>query len=90
MKAEDHHFFSALGAQFPFLGPGDQVQSFEENNVKLHILLSLDYFPILEDVFFRGGGATPCGMWNFPDQGLNPCPLQWKRGILTTGTPGKS
>ena len=26
----------------------------------------------------------------FPDQGLNLCPLQWKRRVLTTGPPGKS
>ena len=26
----------------------------------------------------------------FPDQGSNPCFLQWKRGILTTGPPGNS
>ena len=26
----------------------------------------------------------------FPDQGSNPRPLQWKRGVLTTGLPGKS
>ena len=25
-----------------------------------------------------------------PDQGLNPCPLQWKCRVLTTGRPGKS
>ena len=26
----------------------------------------------------------------FPNQGSNPCPLQWKCGVLTTGRPGKS
>ena len=26
----------------------------------------------------------------FPDQGSNPCPLQWKFRVLTTGPPGKS
>ena len=26
----------------------------------------------------------------FPNQGSNLCPLQWKRGVLTTGPPGKS
>ena len=26
----------------------------------------------------------------FPDQGLNPCPLQWKYRVWTTGPPGKS
>ena len=25
-----------------------------------------------------------------PNQGSNPCPLQWKHGVLTTGWPGKS
>ena len=26
---------------------------------------------------------------SFPNQGSNPCPLQWKHGILTTGPSGK-
>ena len=26
----------------------------------------------------------------FPKQGLNPCPLKWKRRVLTTGPLGKS
>ena len=32
-------------------------------------------------------------MWGeswLPGQGLNPCLLQWKCGVLTTGPPGKS
>ena len=29
-----------------------------------------------------------CGIW-FPDQGLNPCVLQWEHGILATGPPWK-
>ena len=33
-------------------------------------------------------------MWHagsyFPNQGWNPCFLQWKHGVLTTGLPGKS
>ena len=35
--------------------------------------------------------ATPCSMWDlsFPNQGSNPCPLQWRVGVLTTW-PGKS
>ena len=35
-------------------------------------------------------GLTAChvGSW-FPDQGLNPCPLQWKLRVLTTVPPGK-
>ena len=35
-----------------------------------------------------------CMAWHvgpsFPNQGLNPRPLQWKFGLLTTGPPGKS
>ena len=32
------------------------------------------------------------GMWDLkvPDQGLNPCSLQWKHGTLTTALPQKS
>ena len=26
-------------------------------------------------------------MWNFPDQGANPCPLNWKHGVLATAPP---
>jgi len=29
-------------------------------------------------------------IWNFPDQGSNPCPLQWKYGVLSSGPSGKS
>ena len=32
-------------------------------------------------------------MWyvgSFPNQGSNPRPLHWKRGVLTTGPPGKA
>ena len=34
--------------------------------------------------------AVRHSMWDlsFPDQGWNPWPLQWKRGVLTTGPPG--
>ena len=30
------------------------------------------------------------GMWHFPDQRLNLCPLKWKHGVLTSGPPVKS
>ena len=35
---------------------------------------------------------APCGLWDLkvPNQGSNPCPLQWKRGVLTTGPPEES
>ena len=33
-------------------------------------------------------------MWHarfqFPNQGLNPCPLHWEPGVVTTGPPRKS
>ena len=34
--------------------------------------------------------AEPHNMWNFPYWGLNPCRLQWKHIVLTTGPQGKS
>ena len=34
--------------------------------------------------------AASCGMQDLPGQGLNPCPLQWKRRVLTSGPSGKS
>ena len=31
-----------------------------------------------------------CWMWDWlPDQGWNPVPLHWERGVLATGPPGK-
>ena len=36
------------------------------------------------------GHATRHVGSSFPDLGSNPCPLQWKQGVLTTGPPGKS
>ena len=43
-----------------------------------------------------GSLVAACGLLvaaygiQFPDQGSNPGPLHWERGILTTGPPGKS
>ena len=34
--------------------------------------------------------VAPHGMQNSPDQISNPCPLQWKYGVLTTGPPRNS
>ena len=47
-----------------------------------------------ESCHFFLGLAMPCGMRDLGspdqgDQGLHPRPLQWKRGVLTTGPPGK-
>ena len=38
--------------------------------------------------FFFWPLCTACTTW-FPNQGSNPCPLQWKHRVLTTGPPGK-
>ena len=47
--------------------------------------------PYLCHSFFSSfGQATRLAGSYFPDQGSNPCPLQWKRGVLTAGPPGKS
>ena len=34
--------------------------------------------------------AVLLDMWNLPNQRWNPCPLQCKHGVLTTGPPGRS
>ena len=41
-------------------------------------------------VFLFFGHATEHARSWFPNQGSNPCPLQWKLDVLTTGLPGKS
>ena len=33
--------------------------------------------------------VVACGI-EFPDQGLNPCPLHWEYGVSPAGPPGKS
>ena len=34
--------------------------------------------------------ATPHSIWGSSNQRWNPCPLQWKHRVLTTGPPGNS
>ena len=36
------------------------------------------------------GCAMWCSGFQFPNQGLNPGPLQWKHSVLTPGPPGNS
>ena len=38
---------------------------------------------------FFGHNSQHVG-FQFPNQGWNPCPLQWKPGVITTGLPWKS
>ena len=40
-------------------------------------------------IYYFGQVAQLLGSW-FPNQGLNPCPQQWKCKFLTTGLPGNS
>ena len=35
-----------------------------------------------------GSSVAACGIM-FPDQGSNPAPLNWERGVLATAPPGK-
>ena len=60
-------------------------QKFSTTLLLLLLLLLLFYLFI----YFFGCTVRHLGS-HFPDQGLNPCPVQWKHGVLTTGPPGKS
>ena len=43
------------------------------------------------EIFIVACGIFSCSTWGLaPDQGSNPGPLHWERGVLTTGPPGKS
>ena len=53
------------------------------------ILSSFCLVPSTSNVFFFWLCCAACGIL-VPNQGSNPCPLQWKRRVLTTGPPGKS
>ena len=58
----------------------------------IYILIHTPCPPVLEfeeNSFFFGRTMRHAESW-FPDQGSNPCPLQWKHGVLATGLPGKS
>ena len=48
------------------------------------------FFPFFFYLFiYLFGRAVQHVGSQFPDQGLNLCPLHWKHGVLTTGLPGK-
>ena len=53
----------------------------------LKLYFSTPKFPFGSFFFFF---AALHSFQNFPGQWSNPCPLQWKCGILTTGPPAKS
>ena len=47
------------------------------------------FIPSLKHIFFFWPHVWHAES-QFPEKELNPCPQQWKRGVLTTGPPGKS
>ena len=47
------------------------------------------FFCFVLFLFFVSSVAWHAGSW-FPEQGSNPCPLQWKHRVLPPGWPGKS
>ena len=50
----------------------------------------MDLFLFQTLMLFYFDCALECVGSSFPNQALNPCPLQWKLRILTIGLPGKS
>ena len=88
-------FFGGGGFSFLSLSPFSFLPSFLPS--------SLPPFLFWESVVQLAGCSTvhtfanfPSGCmaklvgFDFPNQGLNPCPLKWKRGVLTTGSPANS
>ena len=71
----------SLGQGLVFSPDSSLLSRFEMDG--LPILFIYFYF------YFFGCASRRAGSY-FPDQALNLCPLQWKRGVLTTGPPGKS
>ena len=51
-------------------------------------IIAITYFIYLFFLFF-GHTKRHVG-FQFPDQGLNPCPCKWKLGVRTVALPGKS
>ena len=51
--------------------------------------LSLHDLPETTNSFLFFGRTVQHGGSQFPDQGLNPCALHWKRRVFTTGLPRK-
>ena len=50
----------------------------------------MKYFFRIGFFFFLFGCAVQHAGSQFPDQGSNPCPLQWKHRVLTIGPPANS
>ena len=52
-------------------------------------LISVDVTSSLVTFFFFCCATWLAGSY-FPEQGSNPCPRQWKHGVLNSGPPGNS
>ena len=65
--------------------------SVKEIKHKAHSFRYFFFFQIAHEILIPTFSFSTCyvGSW-FPDQQLNWCPLDWKRGIVTTGPSGMS
>ena len=62
-----------------------------DDNILYIIFSTLLFIYLFIFKFYYIFGHTVWHAWSyFPDQGSNPCPLQWTCRILTTGLPGNS
>ena len=65
----------------------------EKGSVSLRVFLPFSWIDSIKSMeasfFFFFSPIMHC-MQNFPDQGSNTCPLQWKLRVLMAGLPGKS
>ena len=75
----DHSWRPTVGVPSTPASPPLQPPHSESSLLQLSPSLSLFFFL-----------AALQGRWNFPDQGLNLCPLQWGPRVLTPAPPGKS
>ena len=55
----------------------------------IHLLLQISILMYFMHILFLVGCTARHVGSQFPNQGLNSCPLHWKHGVLTTVPPGK-
>ena len=57
----------------------------------LSSLQHAEYLAVACGIFRCGMRTLGCGMWDpVPQPWIEPGPPEWKRGVLATGSPGKS
>ena len=88
MLLSSHGLSCHLLACFPLKDTYDNTGQLDNPGFSPHFKILITSAKFL---FGVGGGRT---MWlagsQFPNQGLNPCSLQWKHRVLTTGPPRNS